>query len=102
MPRVFSHSYRIMPEAVRFTLIALSLAFIAVGGYHRVQSQRSGERLDRTKEGWPILIGIRLLGLLTVGFTAAWLWMPEWFQWASRPISLGLRWTGVAGFACAV
>jgi Phospholipid methyltransferase len=102
MLRVVGHIYLRMPAAVRLTLIVLSLAFMAVGGYHRVQSQRSGERLDRTKEGWPILIGIRLLGLLTVGSTAAWLWRPEWFQWASRPISSDLRWIGVAGFACAV
>ncbi len=80
-----------MPEAVRFTLIALSLTFFAVGGYYRVQSQRSGERLDRTKEGWPILIGIRLLGLLTLG--PAW-----WSGWASRPVPVEVRWIGAAGF----
>ncbi len=91
-----------MPEAVRATLIAFSFIFVAVGGYYRIQSQRSGESLDRTKEGWPILIGVRLLGLLTVGSTAAWLWKPEWFQWASLPISPGLRWTGVVFFACAI
>ncbi|MBV9248635.1 MAG: isoprenylcysteine carboxylmethyltransferase family protein [Acetobacteraceae bacterium] len=91
-----------MPEAVRFTLIALSLTFIAVGGYHRVQSQRSGERLDRTKEGWPLLIGIRTLGLLMFGSTAVWLWKPSWFQWASRPMPAGARWMGVIGFAGAV
>src|SRR4051812_29329129 len=102
MLRVVGHIYLRMPAAVRLTLIALSLTFVAVGGYHRIQSQRSGERLDRTKEGWPILIGIRLLGSLMVGSAAAWLWKPEWFGWASRPISLGLRWIGVAGFACAV
>ncbi len=84
------------------TLIALSLTFISVGGYYRVQSQRSGERLDRTKEGWPILIGIRLLGLLTLGSTAAWMWNPNWFEWASRPISSGLRWVGVVGFSCSI
>jgi protein-S-isoprenylcysteine O-methyltransferase Ste14 len=97
-----SHSDRIMPEAVRFILIALSLTFIAVGGYHRVQSQRSGERLDRTKEGWPLLIGIRMLGLLTFGSTASWLWKPSWFQWASWPMPAGVRWMGVIGFAGAV
>lgn len=91
-----------MPDTVRWTLITIGLTFLVVGGYHRIQSQRSGERLDRTKEGWPILIGIRLLGLLTVGSTAAWLCRPDWFQWASRSISIGLRWIGVAGFACAV
>jgi protein-S-isoprenylcysteine O-methyltransferase Ste14 len=89
-----------MPEAVRFALIACSLTFIAVGAYYRIRSQQSGERLDRTKEGWPILIGIRLLGLLTVGSTTAWLWNPALFKWASWPIQAGARWIGVAGFAC--
>jgi len=91
-----------MPEAVRLTLIALSLVFVTVGSYHRIRSQRSGERLDRTKEGWPLLIGIRLAGLLTLGSTAAWLWKPEWFQWASQPLSPGLRWMGVAGFGASI
>src|ERR1035438_8750702 len=91
-----------MPEAIRLTLIVLSLTFISSGGYYRVQSQRSGERLDRTKEGWPIMISIRLLGLLTLGSTAAWMWNPNWFEWASRPISPGLRWVGVVGFSCSI
>lgn len=91
-----------MSAAVRLALIVLSLTFLAVGGYHRIQSQRSGERLDRTKEGWPMLIGIRLMALLSVASTAAWLWRPERFPWASWPVSPGLRWMGVAGFACAV
>jgi protein-S-isoprenylcysteine O-methyltransferase Ste14 len=89
-----------MPEAVRVALIALSLTFVVVGGYYRIRSQQSGERLDRTKEGWPILIGIRLVGLLTVGSTTAWLWNPALFEWASWPIQAGVRWIGVAGFAC--
>ena len=91
-----------MPEAVRLTLIAFSLAFVAVGGYYRVQSQRSGERLDRRKEGWPILLGIRLAGLLTLGSTAAWLWNPDLFRWASQTVSLDIRWVGVAGFGGSV
>jgi protein-S-isoprenylcysteine O-methyltransferase Ste14 len=91
-----------MPEPVRATLIALGLAFAAVGGYYRIQSQRSGERLDRTKEGWPILIGIRLSGLLIFGSTIAWLWKPALFGWVSYPMPMGARWVGVAGFACTV
>jgi protein-S-isoprenylcysteine O-methyltransferase Ste14 len=91
-----------MPEAVRATLIVLAATFIAGGGYYRIESQRSGERLDRTKEGWPILVGIRLLGLLTFGSTVAWLWKPALFGWASYPIPVGGRWLGVACFACTV
>jgi protein-S-isoprenylcysteine O-methyltransferase Ste14 len=91
-----------MPEAVRLTLIVLSLTFVAVGGYYRIQSQRSGEPLDRTKEGWPILISIRLLGLLTLGSAAAWIWNPKSFGWASWPISTGFRWAGVVGFGVSI
>lgn len=91
-----------VPDAVRATLIAISLTFVAIGGYYRIQSQRSGERLDRTKEGWPILIGIRLTGLFIVGSTVAWLYKPALFDWASQVIPAGARWIGVAGFACAV
>jgi protein-S-isoprenylcysteine O-methyltransferase Ste14 len=91
-----------MPEAVRAILIALSLTFVAVGGYYRIQSQRSGERLDRTKEGWPLLIGIRLSGLLTLGSTMVWLWKPALFGWASHPMPVGARWVGVVGFACTI
>src|SRR5947209_7500907 len=92
-----------MPQGVRFTLIALGLVFFAFAFYYRIQSQRSGEPLDRTKEGWPILIGLRLLGLSTMGATVAWLYNPEWFRavtWATTPEAV--RWVGVAGFACAV
>jgi protein-S-isoprenylcysteine O-methyltransferase Ste14 len=91
-----------VPDAVRATLIAISLTFVAIGGYYRIQSQRSGERLDRTKEGWPILIGIRLTGLFIVGSTVTWLYKPALFDWASQVIPAGTRWIGVAGFACAV
>jgi protein-S-isoprenylcysteine O-methyltransferase Ste14 len=91
-----------MPEPVRVALIAFSLSFLTVGGYYRIQSQRSGERLDRTKEGWPILIGVRLLGLVTLGSTAVWLWRPGLFEWATWSIPAGVRWIGVVGFACAI
>ena len=91
-----------MPETVRIALIALAFAFLVVGAYHRIRSQQSREKLDRTKEGWPILIGIRLGGLLTFGAAAAWLWKPALFEWAAQTIPVGLRWIGVAGFACTV
>jgi protein-S-isoprenylcysteine O-methyltransferase Ste14 len=91
-----------MSQAIRLTLIALSVTFLVFGVYYRIQSQRSGERLDRTREGWPILIGLRLMGLLMLGSTAAWLWKPDWFQWAAVPVAPALRWIGVAAFACSV
>jgi protein-S-isoprenylcysteine O-methyltransferase Ste14 len=91
-----------MAKEIRITLIALSLVFVAVAAYHRIQSQRSGESLDRTKEGWPILIGLRLTGLVTLGLAMAWLYNPARFKSAIVPVPESARWAGVAGFAIAI
>jgi protein-S-isoprenylcysteine O-methyltransferase Ste14 len=91
-----------MSEEVRLTVIALSLIFVVVGGYYRIQSQRSGESLDRRMEGWPLLIGIRATGLLVLGSIAAWLYNPPWFEPVTVPITESARWLGVACFGCAV
>ena len=88
-----------MPVAVRSVLIGLSLIFVAVGIYHRLRAARSSDNLDRTREGWPILIGVRLMGLATLGSTVAWLWNPAWFDWAASPVPEWWRWIGVSGFA---
>jgi protein-S-isoprenylcysteine O-methyltransferase Ste14 len=91
-----------MPDAIRSTLIAGSLVLLAVGAYHRVQSQRSGESLDRRKEGWLLLIGIRLAGLLSMALMVLWLYHPAWFEAATFPLPERVRWMGIAGFVCAV
>ncbi len=91
-----------MPSAVRHSLIALSLTFWAVGMYHRIRAAQSSDTLDRTKEGWATLIGMRLAGLITFGSTAAWLWNPVWFAWAAYPVRDWVRWIGVAGFTLSI
>jgi protein-S-isoprenylcysteine O-methyltransferase Ste14 len=91
-----------MSAAVRSVLIALSLIFVGVGMYHRISAARSGDTLDRTKEGWSILIGMRLAGFATFGSTAVWLWNPTLFAWATFPVPDWVRWIGVGGFALGV
>ncbi|MDZ4801251.1 MAG: isoprenylcysteine carboxylmethyltransferase family protein [Bryobacteraceae bacterium] len=90
-----------MSEAIRYTLIATSLSFLFVAIFYRIRSQRSGESLDRTKEGWPILIGVRLAGFLTAGSTAAWLSKAAWVEPTGVPVPEVLRWLGVVGFGLA-
>jgi protein-S-isoprenylcysteine O-methyltransferase Ste14 len=87
-----------MPPVVRSVLIALSLIFLAVGMYYRIRAAQSGDKLDRTKEGWPILISLRLAGFITFGSTAAWICNPSWFFWAAFPVRDWVRWVGVGGF----
>ncbi len=91
-----------MPETIRTALIALSLTFVVAGAYYRIQSQRSGEQLDRTREGWPLLIAIRLTGLLTLACAIGWLAKPAWFRWAANPVPMSVRCVGVTGFGCGV
>ena len=91
-----------MPPAVRSVLIAAGSIFLVVGFYHRIRAARSGDKLDRTKEGWPILIGMRLAGFLTFGSTMAWIWNPAWFAWAAFPVPDWVRWIGVGGFVLGV
>lgn len=91
-----------MHDPIRLALIILSVVLVVIGGYHRVKSQRGGESLDRTKEGWPILIGIRLTGLLMVISTVGLFWRPVRFHWAMQPLPDPLRWIGVGLFACSV
>jgi len=88
-----------MPAGAHSVLVTLSLALVAVAAYHRISAARSGEKLDRTREGWPILISLRLTGLMTMGTTAAWLWNPAWFTWATVPLPDWVGWIGVGGFA---
>lgn len=91
-----------MPDAVRSTLLAVGLAGLAGGVYYRIQSQRSGEPLDRRREGWPLLIGIRLTGLLSTALMFAFLYRPAWFEAATLSLPERVRWVGVGGFACSV
>ena len=67
--------------------------------YYRIRAAQSGNRLDRTKEGWPTLIGTRLAGIATLGSTVVWLWNPLWFAWAAYPMPDWVRWIGVGSFA---
>jgi len=78
------------------------MACLVVGMYHRIRAARSGDRLDRTKEGWATLIGLRLAGLVMFGSIAAWLWNPRWFAWAAVEVPDWARWIGVVGFALSV
>jgi protein-S-isoprenylcysteine O-methyltransferase Ste14 len=87
-----------MPRGVHSVLIVGGLIFLAIGMYHRIRAARAGDQLDRTKEGWAILIGIRAAGLVTFGATAAWIWNPSWFEWAAFPVPEWVRWIGVGGF----
>ncbi|HZN98165.1 MAG TPA: isoprenylcysteine carboxylmethyltransferase family protein [Gemmatimonadales bacterium] len=79
----------------------LGAAFVVpIAAFYRVRS-RTSERLDRKQEGLFLLLGIRLVGLLTIGSLIAFLIDPTSMAWSAVPIPLWARWAGVAIAAAA-
>ena len=83
-------------QTFRLILVLGMAAFLPVAIYHRVRSQSTGESLDRRQEGLFILLTLRPLGLATMGGLVAFVLNPAWMVWASAPLPVALRWTGVA------
>lgn len=87
-------------DVFRLLLAASFLLMAPVGIYHRIQAARSGEKLDRSREGWWMLIGLRLLGVVLFGSFLLYLIRPESLSWFRMPLPTWLRVLGLAiGFA---
>jgi len=78
----------------RIILLAGFILFVPVGIYFRLRS-RTDESLDRLQEGWPILLGLRLLALLFFAGLIAFLINPSLMAWASFQLPGWARWCGV-------
>ena len=72
-----------------FGIIALAVPF-------RLKSQSTGESLDRTQEGIPMMIVLRLAGLAAWGGVIAFMINPASMAWGSVPLPAAVRWAGVA------
>jgi protein-S-isoprenylcysteine O-methyltransferase Ste14 len=77
----------------RWVLLGSLLAVLPVAAYHRLRSITK-ERLDRTQEGWFILITLRLAGFGTMAGTVAYVVNPQRMAWAAVSLPNWLRWTG--------
>jgi protein-S-isoprenylcysteine O-methyltransferase Ste14 len=78
----------------RIILLVGFLVFAPVGIYFRVRS-RTDERLNRLQEGWPILLGLRLLASAFLAGLVAFLVAPRSMAWASMHIPGWAPWLGV-------
>ena len=87
-----------MTQDLLFRPIVLAgfVALLVIAGYRRIQSQSTGERLDRLQEGVFILVGLRLAGLILWSAVIAFMIDPASMAWASMPLPTWLRWAGVA------
>ena len=85
------------PDGTLRTLLLICFAILLpIGIYHRLKSQATGERLDRSQEGMFILATLRPVGFLHWAGVIAYLINPAWMAWSSVPLPLWVRWTGAA------
>src|SRR5687767_10344303 len=72
-----------------FLVILIALPF-------RIRSQATREKLDRTQEGVPMMIVLRLGGLAVWGGVIAFMIDPPLMAWSSVPLPPSARWAGVS------
>ena len=77
----------------RLALLVLFAVSGAIGAYHRRRAN-TGEPLARREEGFFILVSLRLLGLLLLLVTLAYLISPRLIEWAAVSLPAWIRWTG--------
>ena len=87
-------------QIFRLVLIAGFFSVCPVGLYHRLKSQASGERLDRSQEGIFILATLRPLGLASMAGLVAFMIDPDWMRWSQVGLPAWARWCGVGIGAC--
>jgi protein-S-isoprenylcysteine O-methyltransferase Ste14 len=88
--------------AIRPIVVAAGVAVLLVGGYYRLKSLASPEKLDRRQEGLFILATLRPVGLSLWGGVIAFMINPAWMAWSSMPAPVWVRWAGVAFAAVAI
>ena len=79
----------------RMILLVGFLIVIPIGIYHRLRSQATREKLERRQEGLFILLALRPIGVAGMAGLIAFLINPAWMAWASVPLPVWLRWSGV-------
>ena len=87
-------------DLARTILLVGFVMLVPVGIYYRLRS-RTDEKLDRRQEGWPILLGLRLLAFFYMAGLMVFLVKPSAMAWASFSLPDWLRWSGVGLVAAA-
>jgi protein-S-isoprenylcysteine O-methyltransferase Ste14 len=88
-------------QALRAVLCVVFLVVLPIGIYHRLQSQATGETLDRRQEGLFILATLRPMGAAFWIGVIAWMVDPGSMKWSSVSLPVWLRWAGVGVIAIA-
>lgn len=87
--------FRILAALVLFTGIGISSYF------RRKADKDSGEKISRKVDGTPMMVAIRIGGLMLWFSPLAYLINPQWMAWSKLGLSEWVRWLGVGiGVLC--
>lgn len=78
----------------RPVVIAGVVIIVLIGLPYRLRSQATGEQLDRTQEGIPMMVTLRLAGLVLWLSVFTFMVDPARMAWAALPLPQSLRWAG--------
>lgn len=80
----------------RFLILALVVTAFSVSVFFRSRAQSTGgDKIDRTREGVPLMLVLRLAGLGLWGGLLVYVINPNWLAFAALPLPDGLRWFGL-------
>jgi protein-S-isoprenylcysteine O-methyltransferase Ste14 len=81
----------------RLLILAMLVTALSISAYFRRKAQRAGgDKIDRTQEGVPLMIVLRLAGLALWLSVLVYVINPDWIAFAALPVPDGLRWFGFA------
>lgn len=87
--------FRILAAVILFTAVGISTTF------RRKADRDSGEKLSRKADGTPMMLVIRILGLVLWFSPLIYLINPAWMAWSKLGLPEGARWFGVVlGLIC--
>lgn len=78
----------------RPVVIAGVVIMVLIALPYRLRSQATGEQLDRTQEGIPMMVTLRLTGLVLWLSVFTFMVDPARMAWAALPLPQSLRWAG--------
>jgi protein-S-isoprenylcysteine O-methyltransferase Ste14 len=86
----------------RWLALVVFAAVLAISGYYRRRARRTGEVIDRRREGTMLLVLRAMVALPLFAAVIAYLVNPRWMAWAHLQVPLWLRWFGVCLGALAI
>jgi len=75
--------------------MAIFVAGVGVGVYHRYKAERAGEPISWDEEGVLVMVLLRVFGLIGWLSVITYLVSPVWMRWSEMPLPEWARWLGV-------